>query len=207
MEILKNKELTQLFLEKVIEKKSDYFIEVGCFEASSSIKISQSLPNCNVFAYEANPYNYDNFKDQLNKYKLNYVNKAISNYCGKTSFFLQQHKNYVVGNNSLLKRNSSCEYKEVQVLCDTLDNLNYEIDKKYSLWIDAEGHGLEVLEGSEKVLEKTELILIEVESIQYWKNQKLDKDVIRFLENRGFYWKYRDQEYPKQYNILFEKDL
>ena len=213
MTVLSNEELTNMFLNSVVTLRPDFFIEVGCFEASASIYVSSKLPECNVYAYEANPHNYSNFKDQLLQYNFNYVNKAISDFHGTTQFYLQKLKKknknknkHVRGNNSLLKRTDrKVEYEEVSVNCNTLDNLHYQEDSTYALWIDAEGKGFEVLTGSEQILKKTKLLLIEVESIRHWKEQLLDYDVIALLTMHGFKQIYRDQEYPEQYNILFEK--
>ena len=87
---------------------------------------------------------------------------------------------------------------------NTLDNLHNTNSESFCLWIDAEGHGYEVLQGAKEVLKKTQLIFIEVEETGHWVNQKLDRDILEFLEN-DFDAVARDQEYPKQYNLVFKR--
>ena len=209
--LLKNHDLIEKFLTLVKKTKPDYFLEVGAFEASASIYISTHLSNTQCIAYEANPFNYNYFKKQFLRYNnLEYTNLAISNYDGKVSFFIQDKRNKkkfkpVKKNNSLLKRNDDAfQYKEITVYCNKIDTL-YNANNLFCLWIDAEGKGYEVLEGAKNILANTKYILIEVEEKKHWKDQKLDRDVIKFLNKLGFKILLRDQEYESQYNILFEK--
>lgn len=203
--------LKEKFLHLVKETKPDYFLEIGAFEASASVHISEFLPNTECIAFEANPYNFNHFREQFsNISNLKYKNLAISNYDGYASFFVQLKRNKkkfkpVRKNNSLLKRNDSFfQYEEIIVSCNKLDSL-YKENNCFCLWIDAEGKGFEVLEGAKKILKKTKYILIEVEEKKYWQNQKLDIDIIDYLKSFNFDIIYRDQEYESQYNILFGK--
>lgn len=199
--------LRSLFYKKIKLLNPTTFVEVGPFEGETSKHISEMLPNTKIYAYEANPYNYNNFKYSIESYGVKYKNIAISDSKKTASFFLQKKNNnveYIKGSHSLLKRsNDKIEYEEVSVKCDTLDNLNYSNNEKYGLWLDAEGHNYNVLKGSINVLKQTEIIHVEVEKKKYWKDQKLDVDVIKFLLSLGFSVLAKDQEYPKQYNIIF----
>jgi len=209
MDILSNKELVELFNNSVLDIAPNYFLEIGAYTGEQSIYISEQLPDTKVFAYEANPYNYAKYA--VSKNNLQYIHQAVSNYTGNTTFYLQTKRNpkktkYVRGNNSLLKRNDEKTiYEEVTVKCDTLDNMFHDPKGSFALWIDAEGHGFEILEKSVNVLTNTKIIFIEVESKEFWKDQQLDTIVIDFLQNKGFTLLARDQEYPEQYNIIFIK--
>lgn len=203
--------LKELFLNLVKKSKPDYFLEVGAFEASASVHMTRHLSNTKCIAFEANPYNFNYFKEQfLNISNLEYRNLAISNYDGDVSFFIQVKKNKkkikpVRKNNSLLKRSdNSFQYEEITVSCNKLDSF-FNKNNSFCLWIDAEGKGFEVLEGAKNILKNTKYILIEVEEKKYWKDQKLDVDIIKYLELFNFEIVSRDQEYESQYNILFGK--
>lgn len=206
---LSNIELVEEFYKVLDKINPDYFLEVGAFQAETSCYVSENFPACKVVAYEANPFNYEKFKEQLSKYNFNYINNAISDTNGPVTMYLQnksfkQNDKFIRGNNSLLKRTSEKkEYTEVTVDCYTLDSLYNIEDKKFVLWIDVEGKGYEVLQGASKLLDNVHAVFIEVEQKQFWKEQKLDTDIISYLKSKGFYIYKQDHEFKMQYNILF----
>lgn len=208
---ISNKELEKSFFKLVYNCKPSFFLEIGAFDASTSINVAKKLPHTNCVAYEANKYNFEYFKNKVeNLPNFTYNNLAISNHNKNVTFFIQRQKNKkkfnpIKQNNSLLERSDPrFMYEEITVKCNTLDSI-YSPNETYCLWIDAEGKGYEVLEGAKRILKNTRYIFIEVEEKQFWKEQKLDKDVIEFLATAGFQILLQDQEYENQYNILFEK--
>jgi hypothetical protein len=52
-------------------------------------------------------------------------------------------------------------------------------------------------------LKQVQSIFVEVEDFEFWKDQWLANDVINFLEQAGFAYIARDNEYEKQYNCIF----
>lgn len=110
--------------------------------------------------------------------------------------------------NSITPRNKKgLVYEQVNIECTKLDT--YFKDKNFSnisMWIDLEGHGYECLQGASNLLENTNIIKIEVEDKQYWKDQKLSTDIIDFLGTKHFVPVLRDYQSTMQYNILFVKD-
>jgi hypothetical protein len=115
----------------------------------------------------------------------------------------------VKGNDSILSRTEpNVEYEEFVVPCVTIDN--YLADKikttdSIAMWVDLEGAAYQALQGAVHVLPQVDIIKIEVETRQYWENQKLGHDIKKFLSHFGFYPVLRDFEYQNQYNILFCK--
>lgn len=206
---ISNLELITEFYKVLDDINPDYFLEVGAFKAETSCYVSEKFTNCKVTAYEANPYNYAKFKQDLSKYNFDYINMAVSNTSNPVTMYLQNktskgNDKFIRGNNSLLKRkNTKKGFTNVTVDCNTLDNLYTNRDKKFVLWIDAEGKGYEVLQGAETLLDNTHAVFIEVEQKQFWEDQKLDVDIISYLESKGFNCYKRDQEFKDQYNILF----
>ena len=206
MILVSNSEIVEMFYNKTIQAAPTEFIEVGCYEGSASKYLSKKMPNCFVTAYEANPINFKHFSKDLKNYNINYVHNAISNFTGETTFHLLNSKKTNI-KSSLSERTKAKKTVPVSVNCNTLNELHYNNNHNhtYSMWIDAEGHGYEVLEGASNLLENTTHILIEVEKEQWWVDQKLYTDVINLLKSQNFTPIAYDREWS-QYNILFEKN-
>ena len=58
--------------------------------------------------------------------------------------------------------------------------------KKILMKIDVQGYEQEVLIGAKKNLKRVDYILIELSSLQVYKNQILKKDIIKFLKKKNF---------------------
>jgi hypothetical protein len=59
--------------------------------------------------------------------------------------------------------------------------------------------------GATQVLRNTTSILIEVEEREYWHDQWLANDVVKYLATFGFRLVERDNQYPDQYNCVFTR--
>ena len=201
---LTNSDLIDFFHKEVRHIQPTVFIEVGCREGEASIITKNCIPSCKVFAYEAGKETYDLFHEQIAEADVIHKNLAISNEKGSGSFYKNKDRP-TIGSNSLMTRiNRGAWTDEQKVSKNTLDNLHNTNSESFCLWIDAEGHGYEVLQGAKEVLKKTQLVFIEVEETEHWINQKLDRDILEFLAN-DFDAVARDQEYPKQYNLVFKR--
>lgn len=207
-----NRNLVELFYQQLNEIKPDVFLEIGAFHAEASKHVSKMLTNCEVHAYEANPHNHEMILKELQDYSFEYINMAISNtnipqvmnLLAPSS--IRPNQKLIGGAHSLSRRlDTRFNYKEVIVNCEKLDNLFSDKLKKYALWIDAEGQGYNVLLGAEELLNYVECIFIEVESRAFWHDQKLDIEIIDYLQKKKFKVLDRDHEYPYQYNIIFVK--
>jgi FkbM family methyltransferase len=187
-------------LQKIL--KPSVYIEVGAFDAEFSKAIVSKDPNAKVWAFEASPYVHQKY---FPIDKVNYINKAVSDKNGYIDFELQKDIDLATVNNSIMKRNEDKEYEYVQVESITLDSLFFEYNN-ICLWIDCEGANREVLLGASKILPNVSSIFIEVEEVNFWKDQWLDKDVIEYLTGFGFKLIDRDTQYPKQYNCIFIKN-
>lgn len=197
------KELFSLFYNCVEFLAPSVFIEAGCREATASKEIKRRLPECSVFAYEAGKESFDLFHHSICSAGVEHINMAISDTKGEGVFY-KHNQGLTYGNNSLVVRNEPGWETAQKVQKDTLDNLHYDPNETFCLWIDVEGHGYEVLQGASNILKNTKLIMIEVEQLQFWKDQKLDTEIIELL-SEDFKILQRDQEYPNQYNIIFQR--
>ncbi len=206
--------LFDFFQQLIIKTKPKYFFEIGAFDAKFSRETKLKIPECNFCAFEANPYNFDLFKNSVERDGVNYIHSAIGSYTGEVEFNLQnningQNINMVRGNNSILKRmQSNVDYTEVIVPINTIDGLFSDAilpNETLAMWIDVEGYAHEVLHGAIESLVKTTMVFIEVEDFSYWKKQKLAIDVIELMMSNGFMPVARDFEYEGQYNLIFLK--
>jgi FkbM family methyltransferase len=207
--------LDEVFYKLVTEvMPCNYFIEAGAWQGETSRMVKSAVPSADVYAFEANPYNYDQFKHMFENSGANYINLAVSDRNDAITFRVQkrymgEELDPVRGNNSILIRTEAgMEYEEVIVQSITLDSYfdgKIKSGDSVAMWVDLEGAAYQALEGAIKLLPNVDVIKVEVEQHQYWENQKLDTDIKNLLAQYGFWPVMRDYEYPLQYNILFCK--
>lgn len=209
-----NKLLVEYFFNLIDRDKPTCSIELGAFSAEFSRTIKEKNPDIKSIAFEANPYNFDFFSEKYNfkEIGIDYINRAVSDTQETISFIIQKKINNVEispirGNNSIMDRNNdNIEYEKVNinsiVLSDFIKENSLE-SEKIVLWIDVEGANEKVLKGCENIIENVNLIFIEVEEKEYWKNQWLEKNVRDFLTKNGFILVARDGEYEEQYNQIY----
>ena len=207
--------LDKIFFSLVTQyRPCDWFVEAGAFEAKASQTVKLALPNCKVYAFEANPDNYAHFRETVSN--INYIQQAISDHVG-TTIFKQQATGAnglifpkVRGNNSTRSRTLDIEtqYNDIAVSCTTLDHAFADqilATDNIALWIDLEGTAYEALSAATQILKQTSFVKVEVEDRRYWQNQKLSQDVIKLMNDNNMIPLIRDFEMVSvaQYNILF----
>tara|TARA_R100000908_G_scaffold54689_1_gene29941 strand:- start:3 stop:686 length:684 start_codon:yes stop_codon:yes gene_type:complete len=206
---ISHEELNDRFFALIDELNPDLFIEAGANNGETSIRVHNKFPSCDVVAYEANEFIYNQSVHLFDNNPVKYLNVALSDKVGKSKFFIAKGSDgpmYEAWNNSL-KQKDGWEYEEQEVKVDTIDN-RFK-DSKHSriaMWVDVEGHAMEVLKGSSETLKRVELLKIELERIQHWKDQSVDEEVAGFLLDNNFVPIYRDTEWATQYNIIFIKN-
>lgn len=209
------KKLDEIFIKLITQTlPCNYFIEAGAFQGETSRLVQSLLPNAEVYAFEANKYNYDYFKPQFNNCKVKYINVAISDKNDTVIFKVQKKLkgkpvDKIRGNNSILLRTEKeVDYENIPIQSVSLDNYfknKIKENDSVALWIDLEGVAYQALQGCLNILKQIYVIKIEVENYRYWENQKLDTDIIKFLNAHGFFEFVKDIETPTQYNIIFCK--
>ncbi len=190
----------------------DTFVEAGAHNAKVSVRARSLLPNAQICAYEANPYNYATFKNnrELAEHAIRYDHYALSDRAGTVRFnvrtkFEDKDLPLVNPRSSILRVvDERVGTNEVTVPCTTLDTqLPLETFKSCALWVDVEGANREVLSGGAGVLSRTSLLMIEVEDNAVWQGQWVSFDVIDHLSKLGLYPVARDFQSRTQYNIIF----
>lgn len=201
--MLIDEEMTKVFLGMQTALKPKVVIEVGAFNAEfSQIVVNQNICD-EIYAFEASPYVYERFKDILPS-KIQYIHSAISDHIGVIPFEIQSSEGdpSLHGNNSILNRNENKAYDYVDVPCISLDEA-FEGISDICLWIDVEGANREVLLGSSRLLKNVQSIFIETEHQEFWKNQWLHDDVVKYLGEHGFVMACSQEQYAKQTNCIF----
>lgn len=194
-------------------------IEIGAFSAEFSRKFVSAAEPRIALAVEANPYNFDKFKDSITEQGIYYHHAAVLDREGPCELQLQETDvdiatGYIRGNNSILVTDARPQTRAITVPGTTLDTLVAEYvvshlfpDTSVShpvLWIDVEGALNLVIKGGERTITHSLMIFAEVETKQLWKAQATFSDIAEQLDNLGFYPWLRDCEYePDQFNVLF----
>ena len=162
------------FIKKVIKKE----IPIYSFEPQSQVRriLKKNTFNYNVIKYyDYALSNYEGFTDL-------YLNSMSST---STTKKVDLSKKWVRFKNLILGGNIFSEIEKVKV--NTLDNLliNDLGLKKILLKIDVEGGEAEVLEGSQEILKKCNVVLVQIESSNY-KIYKNNLNPENLLLNYGF---------------------
>jgi len=203
------------FHELTALTKPALFVEAGAYKGEASRRVKRDQPSCRVVAFEANPYNYERYAEELGFVAagIEYHNLAVTDAAGPVIFHLRSSADgeglrKVTGNSSLLRRlHADTEYESLTVDGVMLDDFFVnDAQEPVCLWVDVEGASAQVLRGATKLLQRTELVLIEVEEKPMWEGQWCSIDVIEFFLDAGFVPLTRDAEYNQQYNVIFVRE-
>ncbi len=206
-------EATGILMEKIfyslvesLEIKN--IVECGAHDATTSRRFINQTKG-KALAFEANPFVFERISSLPMDKNLQYFNVGLSNKHGVANLNIPIH--HVEDSSleaSLDIREDIFEYTKVEININTLDNLALEFvkEKKCCLWIDVEGLGGVVLEGSHDILAQpnTRMIYIEVQDDgEYYKNEKTALNISRELAKFGFFPIAKDYPKAKLYNLIF----
>ena len=189
-------------------------LEIGAHEATFSRKAKQQNPDRTVRAFEANPHVYAHFllEGELRKLGIDYRYGAVGDKNGSTRFHIYETIDGKVEpcdsrrQSILLRTAAEKDHRHgVWVPLARLDTLcaNDPADSRYALWVDAEGASGQVLAGADKTLEKTLILIIELESRPKFVGQASDREIMASLLARDFVPILRDFQFRHQYNAIF----
>jgi len=195
--------------------------DVGCFQGNFSRNLQKEIKkNTNYFLFDPNP--------NLVIKDFQYQKLAFSNDKGTKKFYLNTffpasgsslntiHVKDKLWNftRKLVTGNFKKQFESFDVRTDTIDNFCEEngVNSIDILKIDTEGSEIEVLEGSKKMLNKTNIILIEVLDERKNFDEKYQR-VIEILEkNHNFHkvleksiWSLGTLSNMRAMDILFKK--
>jgi FkbM family methyltransferase len=186
----------------------DVFVEAGAKEGSASVR-AVALGIDTVVAFEANPYTHRRFGQALGQSGVDYRHAALSSRSGQATFLVRKSEDgtpMADGQGSLLVRpDHEPGYEEVTVPTVTLDA--EVVDGRVAMWVDVEGAVAEVFGGATQILERTDVLIVEVEAVERWVGQRwLADEVVDQLMRSGLRAVGRDMQSRWQFNILFVRD-
>lgn len=202
--------LVELFFGLTKAIQPALFVEAGAKTGEVSLRAREMCPQSRVLAFEANPYNFENYSNKFNheEKQVSYLNLALSDNVGEITFNIIKSRDGApvprqTGMNSILERDQAgIEYERVTVPSTTLDTYLGDAES-VALWVDVEGASRQVLGGGEAMLSKTDVMLVELEDQKSWKDQWSSTEALQHILSVGFIPIARDFEYRYQHNVLF----
>lgn len=192
-------------------------IHVGahtCLEYKSYIDLSLD----NIILFEPIDEIFSELKENINKVLSNnkvnkYPNtiltkKGLGSEISKKEMWVENTNPYGGGmSSSLLEPKYHTEQypdiifdKKIEIEVSTLDEELKDYENKYNILnVDVQGYELEVLKGSAKVLENIDIIFIEVNAVEMYKDCVLIDELDEFLKTHGFIreetiWNYHSEK-------------
>lgn len=165
----------------------DLYCDIGTRDCYESIEMQRKIPKAEFVCFEANPKNYQSIlkDEQVDKNIFQVINLAVSNQNQNLTFYEYNTS----GTGSTLERINQEPKNIIEIKAVRLDEyLQHYYSEKQNLvfWIDVEGGAYKVLEGAQKVLDRVNIIYVELELKEVYKNQKTRSDVIQFLRTYNF---------------------
>ena len=191
--------------------------DVGSMDGADALQFRRVLPGAIVLALEPNPRNFALMvaDDTLQRAGIRVLPVAASDRRSEAPFFVID-ADYAVerdfarrGMSSLHRRSDRWPLAEtVRVRTVRLDSLlvdNGCAGENIGLWIDTEGMAFEAISGASDVLDRTQMLHVEVETVPcIGANQRLFPDVERLLIDAGFVLLATDKPRAAvQFNALF----
>lgn len=220
-----NNTLTNYFLKLVQSIGPKVFFDIGANDGSIACRCKQLIPECEVWAFEANPQIHERFQAAVATHGVRYTNLAVAGTTGQMTIYVPRTLStaivdgavvaarsvepVITGKSSLLKRNEAATYLEFTVNSVRLDDVLAirKMDgegRDVALWIDVEGAAAEVLAGAAAALSRTSILFLESENHEFWSGQKQCSDLAKELIAAGFVPLDRDREYGDlQFNTIF----
>ena len=205
--------LQETFLDLVTELQPEAVLEMGAKEAEFSRACRRRLPDAEIHAFEANPLIYARHREAIEAEGVRLHHMAVAETSGPIRFLISTEIegrpiSPKSGGHSLKSRNGRVAVREEAVQGTSVDDFCAAqglIGRPCAMWIDLEGCAYEALMGAGRMLASTLAILVEVETKAIWTGQRLAGEVDGLLRQRGFEAVAKDQEFPRQYNVVYRR--
>ena len=199
----------------------DVFCDIGANNGEAGRRAKAILPGTMVFGFEANPLIHARHQHVNIEAGVKWFNLAVSDSSGTIALHIPKTLSRTLkddtlvpaeiietddtGKASLLIRDEKAVYQTVEVPSSTLDEFldHHAPHGRVALWIDVEGAASMVLRGAKQTLSRTDLVIVEVEGLGFWKDQTLVVQTLQMLRESGFVPVLRDREYgDAQFNVI-----
>jgi FkbM family methyltransferase len=184
----------RLFLKLLRTLAIDTVCDVGSMDGYDALQFRRARPSADVIAFEPNPRNFELMAtdERLPRHGIKILPFAVSDRDAEAPFFVvgaRYARNRDLprrGISSLHRRADSSSIDEVvHVRTVRLDDVLTKDSSatRIALWIDTEGMGFEAIAGAARVLARTQLLHVEVETVPFiGAQQKLLPDIERMLD-------------------------
>jgi FkbM family methyltransferase len=162
-------------------------IDIGAHVGEFTKTIQGKFPTCKIMMVEANP-NCESYLRLLGK---PYDMVGLYDKEGYETLYLEKINPIPTGA-SIYKENTiwygEGKYETIKIPTSTLDIKNYFNGETIDLIkIDTQGSELDILNGGQKTLERTEFVLIEVSLVEYNSDAPMIDKVVDKMIECGFY--------------------
>jgi len=184
----------RLFLKLLRTFAIDTVCDVGSMDGYDALRFRRALPSADVIAFEPNPRNFELMETdaRLPRRRIRVLPFAVSDRDAEAPFFVagaryeRKRDLPLRGISSLHRRAQSSLIAEViQVRTVRLDDVLEKSSSaaRIALWIDTEGMAFEAIAGASRLLPRTRMLHVEVETVPLiGAEQKLLADIERMLD-------------------------
>ncbi|MEO1286144.1 MAG: FkbM family methyltransferase [Chloroflexota bacterium] len=156
-------------------------IDVGAAIGEWTDKVHAILPNANYLLIEANDYHEDALKQYVARTpNSQFALVAASDQDGSIYFDNRDPFGGVAAHDA--------QSNYVELPARSIDSLieEYQLPEPYLLKLDTHGFEVPILEGANKTLEKTNLLIIEAYNFQIQDDSLLFYELCRYMREKGF---------------------
>jgi FkbM family methyltransferase len=184
-----------LFTSLAKALKTDCVCDIGSRDGEDALFFHQLLPKAAVFAFEANPINYEMMarNSALKESHIRILPYAITNQRGTATFHITDvdysNPDENRGTSSLLVHDGLGIKESVQIETHRIDEfllMNNPTAMRIALWIDVEGVEYFVLEGIRDIKDKVVVVHVETAKTPMRQGQRIYTDVVWLMNRMGF---------------------
>ena len=181
-------------LENMVKDTNpETIIDVGSNKGQFIMLIEQLFPDKIIYSFEPLVEPLE-IQKRFFSYKKNifFYNFALGSNPSTKEFFITERMDSSSFFKINIENTNNIHYKiknQRNIQIRTLDEImiDQEIIQPILIKIDVQGFELEVLKGAEKILEKTNYLLVEVSEKEMYQHQPIQDEIITFLKDRNFH--------------------
>lgn len=198
-------------------------IEAGAYKGHDSLYMAKLWPNASFHLFEPVPELFAQLESntqhipQITRWPL-----ALSSYDGTATFNIAEKKErpgMPTQAGSILRPKERIHHspiiypRTIEVPAITLDTwaLQQNVETVDFLWLDAQGHELDILKHGTNALKTTAALFVELHFIQAYEGQPLAEEIITWLDKHGFIMIGRDYTEPPRWffgnGLFIRRDL
>jgi bifunctional UDP-N-acetylglucosamine pyrophosphorylase/glucosamine-1-phosphate N-acetyltransferase len=199
--------LSDVYVATVARLKPDLVVEVGAYEATTSMQVRRAWPQARAIAFEAHRDIVAREAGMIVHAGVDYVHALVGEVEGPRRLFvpLEQGRPRLRMGSALADTQAEGSI-ELEAPGITLDGyFADEPDATSALWIDAEGSSGLVLQGGARMLDRCLLLMAEVETRQRWAGEKLEDEIVAEAARHGLIPIASDIQTPWQFSLLFAR--